>query len=276
MVARVATLQLGDHIFATYRDRKTRFEEICEFAKTGLERNQLVLLLTSGKNKNSGYRTAKKLCKYCSAGVKKKNLIIKTASEWYFPDEKFDSGRTITLWKSFTRNAIKNGKRGLWAFADVDEFFTRGLVKEVVDYESLLKKRFSFPLTAVCAYDSKNIDKLTAEQVRRLHGHHLQTWKADPESRLDTESLGLLSLIMKKPRLLRVCRVLKYRRMYTREVLTELSGWQYSHKHLKEAIRHNLIKLERGRVAGNSGQWAHFHELTGKGLRLLELSDELV
>ena len=69
------------------------------------------------------------------------------------------------------------GKNGIRVFGDAAEFFKNGFAKELVNYESTLEQKFSTPFTAICAYDAKDIDKLSQDQLNTLLAHHNPVWK---------------------------------------------------------------------------------------------------
>lgn len=76
-----------------------------------------------------------------------------------------------------TEIARAKGKSGVRVFGDTATFFKNGIAKELVYYESTLEQKFSTPFTAICAYDSKDIDKLSQDQLNTLLGHHNPVWK---------------------------------------------------------------------------------------------------
>ena len=58
-------------------------------------------------------------------------------------------------------------------------FFKNGFSKELFDYELYLEQRFNFPAIGICAYDSRDIDNMTLEQIRQLQQHHNPVWMQD-------------------------------------------------------------------------------------------------
>jgi len=69
------------------------------------------------------------------------------------------------------------GKTGFRVFADTHDFFRKEYGNDLVNYESTLDSKFKFPFTAICAYDSKDIQSLTPSHCDSLFSHHESIWK---------------------------------------------------------------------------------------------------
>jgi hypothetical protein len=61
-------------------------------------------------------------------------------------------------------------------YLEMAAFFENGFTEELLEYESCLEQRFNFPAIGICAYDSKDIDIMTLEQIRQLQEHHNPVW----------------------------------------------------------------------------------------------------
>jgi hypothetical protein len=82
----------------------------------------------------------------------------------------------MALWSALVENCLSKGKRGIRVFGDMTAFFKSGFTKELLEYESCLEQRFNFPAIGICAYDSKDTDIMTLEQIRQLQQHHNPVW----------------------------------------------------------------------------------------------------
>ena len=166
------------HIIAVYQDKETKIDEAFRFLKSGLDKNEIVMLITDEISKDN---IRKKMKKEWNVNVKalesSYNIIIRTAPEWYFPHGIPSAERIIPRWLALNEIAHVKNKSGVRVFGDTAAFFRSGYTKELVNYESTLEQKFSISFTAICAYDSKNIESLSSEQLEALHMHHGIVWK---------------------------------------------------------------------------------------------------
>lgn len=171
-------LESQNHIIAVYQDKETKLNEAFKFLKSGLDRNEIVMLITDEISKDKIRKRMKNEWKVNVDALESRDyIIIKTAPEWYFPYGTPSAEKINPRWLALTEIARVRGKNGVRVFVDVGAFFKHGFAKELVDYESTLKQKFSIPFIAICAYDSKDVDILSAEQIKALHEHHSIIWK---------------------------------------------------------------------------------------------------
>jgi hypothetical protein len=181
MAQRLQTVERGNHIIAVYTNKDEKFNEAFAFLKEGLQRKEVVVLTTSDLPKDEIRARMKSEWGVDVAELESKgDIIIRTTEELYFPDGIPNIQRTMALWSTLVENCLSKGKRGIRVFGDMTAFFRKGFTKELLDYESSLEQRFSFPAIGICAYDSKDIDnKVTSEQIRQLLQHHNPVWMED-------------------------------------------------------------------------------------------------
>jgi hypothetical protein len=180
MAQRLQTIEQGNHIIAVYPNADEKFNEAFAFLKEGLQRNEVVVLTCTEIPKTE-------ICARMENdwGVNvtelesRGDIIIRTTEELYFPDGVPNIPRTMALWSTLVENSISKGKRGIRVFGDMTAFFKNGFTKELFEYESCLEQRFNFPAVGICAYDSKDINNMTAEQIRLLQQHHNPIWMED-------------------------------------------------------------------------------------------------
>src|SRR5919198_1815299 len=177
MEQRLQTIEQGNHIIAVYHNKDEKFNEAFAFLKEGLQRNEVVVLTTTDLPKDEIRGRMRNEWKVDVAELESRgDIIIRTTEELYFPDGIPNIQRTITLWSTLAENCLSKGKRGIRIFGDMTVFFKKGFTKELFDYESCLEQRFDFPAIGICAYDSKDIDHITLEQIRQLQQHHNPVW----------------------------------------------------------------------------------------------------
>src|SRR5918994_690325 len=180
MAQRLQTIEQGNHIIAVYPNADEKFNEAFAFLKEGLQRNEVIVLTSTEIPKTE-------ICARMENdwGVNvtelesRGDIIIRTTEELYFPDGVPNIQRTMALWSTLVENSISKGKRGIRVFGDMTAFFKNGFTKELFEYESCLEQRFNFPAIGICAYDSKDINTMTAEQISLLQQHHNPIWMED-------------------------------------------------------------------------------------------------
>jgi MEDS: MEthanogen/methylotroph, DcmR Sensory domain len=180
MSQRIEKLGIGNHIIAIYNTGKEKFNEAFEFLTEGLTRNEVAMLITEELTtrevidilkKNFNIQNIEEL-------VDRGDFIVKSTSEWYFPDGVPSIQRTKAMWAELINIITKRGKAGLRVVGDVSAFFKYGLHKQLIQYETSLEQKFDFPLTAICAYDRTDMSKyLSAEEIKSIEDHHHPVWK---------------------------------------------------------------------------------------------------
>jgi hypothetical protein len=177
MAQRLQTIEQGNHIIAVYPNKDEKFNEVFAFLKEGLQRNEVIVLTTTDLPK--GEICARMRNEWKVDVESRGDIIIRTTEELYFPDGIPNIQRTMALWSTLVENCLSKGKRGIRVFGDMTAFFKNDFTKELLQYESCLEQRFSFPAIGICAYDSKDVDSMTLEQIRQLQQYHNPVWMED-------------------------------------------------------------------------------------------------
>jgi hypothetical protein len=177
MAQRLQRIEQGNHIIAVYPNKDEKFNEAFAFLKDGLQRNEVIVLTTTDLPKDEIRARMRNEWEVDVAELESTgDLIIRTTEELYFPDGIPNIQRTMALWSTLVENCLSKGKRGIRVFGDMTAFFKNGFTKELLQYESCLEQRFNFPAIGICAYDSKDVDIMTLEQIRQLQQHHNPVW----------------------------------------------------------------------------------------------------
>ena len=180
MAQRLQTLVVGNHVIAVYPTKEEKFNEAFAFLKEGLQRNEVLVLTTNDLLKDEIRVRMRNEWKVDVLELESKgDIIIRTTEELYFPDGVPNIQRTKALWSTLVENSLNKGKRGLRVVGDMGAFFKSGFTKELLEYESCLEQRFNFPVIGICAYDSKDVNSLTSEQIRQLQQNHNPVWMQD-------------------------------------------------------------------------------------------------
>ena len=173
----IGTVKDGSHIIAVYRNVTEEMDEALEFLKQGLQKSELVMLITDAISKDD---VLDRMSEEWNVDAEKLeaegNLIIKSTAAWYFPDGNANPEEISKKWNTLVSMASLNGKKGVRVFGDLTRFFSAGLSKDLVRYEASLPASFQIPLTAICAYSDKEMSQLDTDSVEKLVQHHSVMW----------------------------------------------------------------------------------------------------
>ncbi len=180
MSQRLQKVEVGNHIIAIYNNKEEKYDEVFEFLKNGINRNEVAMIITEELTKEDVIETMEKGFKINNIEelVTNGDFIIKTTSEWYFPDGVPSIQRTKAFWAELLNRLAKRGKAGLRVVGDMSTFFKYGLQKQLFEYETSLEQKFDFPMTAICTYNKEDISKyLILDQIKRMQNHHNPVWE---------------------------------------------------------------------------------------------------
>ncbi|HYY51077.1 MAG TPA: MEDS domain-containing protein [Nitrososphaeraceae archaeon] len=177
---RTETLQVGHHIIAIYDNIDDEINEAFEFLKEGLKRNEAVMVLTEdiGKEKLlKRMKESKQEPGNLEELEKRGDVTIESTSGWYFPDGTSPNpDRIIPTFVAMVDLAISKGKKAIRIFGDMSAFFKYGFTLNLLDYESMLGRRFELPLIGICAFLAEDINSLNTKQFEQLQEYHHAVW----------------------------------------------------------------------------------------------------
>ena len=169
------TVKKGDHVLAVFREEDQPYYAI-DFLKTGLERNERVILMMDSVAKNVIRDKIKKEddIEDLETLEAQNQIIIKTSDELIQWDSLHKE--KSNFWRQLTNQAIKDGKSGLRVFTDTSGFFKKETTDKLIQFESSLEKIFDFPCIVLCAYTMNNVRSLNHDQNQILIDHHKSMW----------------------------------------------------------------------------------------------------
>jgi hypothetical protein len=174
------TIQTGDHILGMYNNT-TILNHALSFLKTGFEKNELVLLLTDSPKNIIEEKIRDSWNVDSTESLEGQNILIKSAKEWYFPDNIVNVKKIQNQWKKWVKLSEEIGLKGVRVFADVSSFFKYGFTNELFHYESSLDRKFSIPLTAICAYTYDDLEHISENMIDELKQHHGKIWSENED-----------------------------------------------------------------------------------------------
>jgi hypothetical protein len=110
--------------------------------------------------------------------LKKGDLTIEFNSGWYFPDHTTpNAGRIVAMFVAMVDLAVSRGKKAIRIFGDMSSFFKYGFTVDLLNFKSVLGKRFELPLIGVCAFLTEDVDSFNPKQFEQLQECHHTVWK---------------------------------------------------------------------------------------------------
>ncbi|VVC06142.1 MEDS: MEthanogen/methylotroph, DcmR Sensory domain [uncultured archaeon] len=178
MRSKLDSVHIGNHIIAIYQNQKTVFDDAFKFLKNGLDTNEIIMIITDRLSKEEIRNRMENEWNVPVKNLESSGDIqIKTTEEWYYSHGFPDPDKIKSFWQAMSEIARVRCRTGFRVFADTHDFFKKGYGDDLVNYESTLDSKFNFPFTAICAYDSKDIQSLTPSQHDILFAHHGRNWK---------------------------------------------------------------------------------------------------
>lgn len=171
------SIQIGNHLLGIYDSKEQKLDAAFHFLKAGLDNNEVVMMVTQDMTREAILSRMKKEWKVDVDSLETKgSIVIKTTKNWYYPNGKMDSNRVVCLWVALSQLATIKGKKGLRVFGDVHAFFDDGRDGDLVRYEHELEKNFDIPVTAMCAYERKDLER-SRHDLDQLKAHHVRAFE---------------------------------------------------------------------------------------------------
>jgi hypothetical protein len=151
----VKTMKLKEHGVLLYTDIKDKHDVLFTYLKAGLERGEAAACIACQESPEQIREAMQEFGIDVKRYEDKGALKVIDYRDWYIVNGKFDSSRTLDLWRKIAQESESKGFRGLRVTGEVVCFFENNLVNELLDYEHALHRTLDIPMTAICAYDSK-------------------------------------------------------------------------------------------------------------------------
>jgi DNA-binding response OmpR family regulator len=173
-ISAIARARSGEHFLVAFETQEELIEQSLQFLKVGLlEKDEDILLVTDKLPKD---RIREKISKEWNVDVKsleqKGRITLMTFREWHLIDGKFDIKRSKTMMEKMVRKALDRGRKGFRSVVDMNPFFSTGMIRQLVSWESSLEKQFDLPITTLCAYTRDKVEQLDNSAIVVIQQHH--------------------------------------------------------------------------------------------------------
>lgn len=166
----VQNLVLGDHAFFLC-DSETDKKDVCfSYLRAGLANGEAAVFMAR-EQKLDSYVHEIRRNGISAEYVDEEALIMMSAEEWYINKGKSHAQTIISNWINLLKAKQKAKFLGLRAAGEMEVFFERAKTKELLTYEKMLGRNFTFNLCGLCIYDANRLDERQFRQIAAFHGH---------------------------------------------------------------------------------------------------------
>ena len=168
----------GIHALIIYSDMSTLRKFWSFYAKKSIEeKNELLFLAPFYETVNSVRETLSKegfLVDVSKYKKYKRSLIVVDAFEKYHDqdDNIFDVRSLLKANEALVYYADILKKNGVSVLGDLGAFFFKNQIQSLIDYEYSLSTEFDTNFKGICLYHTKDFDRLSADQRKKVTNCH--------------------------------------------------------------------------------------------------------
>ena len=173
----VARAKSREHFLVVFETPQELIEQSLQFLKIGLlEKDEDILMVTDALPKDSIREKIAKEWKVDVRGLEASGSItILTFNEWHLSDGKFDARRGNAVMAKMVQKALDNGRKGLRFVNDAYTFFSRGMKRQLMTWESSFEKQFELPIMLLCGYTQDKLEQLDNSAIAVMQQCHDRT-----------------------------------------------------------------------------------------------------
>ncbi len=153
-------LEVGNHGIFFYRKPHEKHEVLFNFLQAGLERGEGAVYVAAQEPSAQIRRHMEDFGLNVKSLYKDGVLRVFDYDEWYMIDGEVNIPYMKELGHRVFQEAMEMGLKGLRGCGETACFFEHQKVKELVEYELMIGRKFDLPLTELCAYDVNHIKSL--------------------------------------------------------------------------------------------------------------------
>lgn len=166
----IGNIPWGTHFSHFYETKEDLIDILVPYFKAGLDNNEFCIWVTSDPLKAKEAKSAlKKVMKNLENYIKKGQIEILEASQWYTKKGKFEADRVLKGWLEKEKNALKKGFAGVRLSGNTF-WLESGDWKDFIDYEEEVQSVIGeHRMIAVCTYSLRKCGSLEAIDVANHH-----------------------------------------------------------------------------------------------------------
>lgn len=155
----VRNMKATDHVILFYSNPEDKHLVLFTYLKAGLDNGEAAAYI-AGEESVAEVRRAMKNFGFEVEELEEKHALkVIDYRDWYIIQGKFETSKTMELWKKLYEEAVSKGFKGLRVTGEMSCFFKHGMVRELVEYEAALHRVLDLPIAAICAYNTDVVAK---------------------------------------------------------------------------------------------------------------------
>ena len=160
-----------DHIAVFYRDQREQFAATVPFIRTGIERGEQCIYVTSDNSPDMVRDALRSDGLDVAALQSSGTLQISTARDVYLRTGRFEKDSMLPLWLDAAQRAIESGHTGLRATGDLSWSLSAAPgAEELMAYERELEDSYRrLPANLLCQYNSALFPKTILDEACKTH-----------------------------------------------------------------------------------------------------------
>lgn len=155
----VEGLKPTNHVILVYDSKEAKYNVLFNYLKVGLENGEAGAYVASDESPNAIREAMRRFGIKVEKYERKGALHILACDDIYIINGKFSLNVTLNLWNKLYDEALTKNFKGLRVTGEMACFFKHNLIKELLDYERSLHRTLETPMIAICAYNSKLLNK---------------------------------------------------------------------------------------------------------------------
>jgi DNA-binding response OmpR family regulator len=173
----VARARSGEHFLIVFETPQELIDQSLQFLKIGLlEKDEAILMVTDALPKDT---IREKIAKEWNVDVRSLEasgrITIMTFREWHLIDDKFDIKRSKIMMAKIVQKALDSGRKGFRSVGDMNPFFSRGMIQQLLAWESSLEKQFEIPIISLCGCTRDKVEQLDNSAIEVMQQCHHRT-----------------------------------------------------------------------------------------------------
>ena len=183
-------LRPRDHVVLFYDSSELKYEVLFNYIKNGLDQGEATKYVCSDETPNKIREEMKKFGINVDPHERTGALQILNYTDVYIIDGNFSIDDVMDTWERFNSEARALGFTGLRVTGEMACFFKHDLISELMDYEKALHTVLDIPITAICAYSTKILEKIDKpiniySELVKAHGKVLFATEDNPIGRIE-------------------------------------------------------------------------------------------
>jgi len=166
-------MKVGDHGVLFYRRPCEKHKVLFNFLQAGFQNGEGAIYVASQENSEQIRRHMENFGFNVKALEKDGALKIYDYNNWYIINGEVNVSHLAMMSQHVFDEAMEIGLKGLRGCGETACFFEHKKQKELVEYELMIGRKLSLPVTALCAYaanDAKSLEDKFFISLIRAHG----------------------------------------------------------------------------------------------------------